>query len=93
MAGVPVVPVGEGCRGMPPRKGCHGRGVCLLGTAPRPGEEELCFPVPEQVLPGGAAASCKLITRQAEEEEVWLHRWLSAGRWHSRRLIRHPASL
>lgn len=62
------------------------------GAAPHPGEEELCFPVPEQVLPGGAAASCKLIMRQAEKE-VCLHRCLSAGRWHSRRLIRHPASL
>lgn len=61
------------------------------GAVPHLGEEELCFPVPEQVLPGGAAASCKLITRQAEEE-VCLHRCLSAGRWHSHRLIRHPAS-
>lgn len=62
------------------------------GTAPRPGEEGFCLSVPEQVLPGGAAASCKLITRQAEEE-VCLHRCLSAGRWHSRHLIRHPANL
>lgn len=62
------------------------------GAAPRPGKEELCFPVPEQVLPGGAAAFCKIIMRQTEEE-VCLHRCLSAGRWHSHHLIRHLASL
>lgn len=73
---------------------CHRPQQQLVGSGPMPcpSKENLCFPVLEQVLPGGAAASCKLIMRQAEEK-VCLHRCLSAGRWHSHCLIRHPASL